>query len=45
MYFVLLDVMLNVMWWMLGGLLDRAADTAVSDFHPFGNFLAGLVDG
>ena len=28
-----------------GGLLDRAADAAVSDVHPFGDFLPVFVDG
>lgn len=26
-------------------VLDRTADAAVADFHPFGDFLAALVDG
>lgn len=29
----------------MGGLLDRAADAAVSDVHPFGNFFSIFVDG
>lgn len=29
----------------MGEVLDRAADAAVSDIHPFGDFFAVFVDG
>lgn len=41
---VLVSVQQSSLDWTQGDLLDRAANAAISDFHPLGDLLAALVD-